>query len=69
MLSNTFQRNIQSHTSAQFNLKNRTLLLQNKSNSAHVPMVRVCRYSVHILTVMIASYLIIVHADINNVHK
>lgn len=29
----------------------------------------VCRYSAHILTVVIASYLIIVRADISNVHK
>lgn len=29
----------------------------------------VCRYSAYILTVVIVSYLIIVHADINNVHK
>lgn len=28
-----------------------------------------CRYSAHILTVVVANYLIIVKADISNVHR
>ncbi len=28
-----------------------------------------CRYAAHILTVVVVNYLIIVRADINNVHR
>lgn len=37
--------------------------------SALMVCVLLCRYSTHILTVVIASYLIVVQADINNVHR
>lgn len=38
-------------------------------HTCQVVFVLVCRYSAHMLLVVLASYLIVIKADINNVHR